>query len=158
MANYCDNRLTVQGNQKEIDRFKKIVRKSKKNNLDFNRTVPMPTELLNTQSPSNDKQVVKELYQLKFGYDNWYDWQHANWGVKWGPSYADVMPPAETTYKNGNKKIVYDFTTPWAPPTLWIINSSLLFPTLTFKNFYVEEGMGFKGSDTIINGEVTKRT
>ena len=157
MANYCMNKLTVQGDAKELGRFRTAVWKSEEEPLWFGGTVPMPIELEGTQSPSKLSLPKRIDLKLKYGSDNWYDWQLDNWGCKWGP-YDGVRDPKETSYKNGTGKLVYHFDTPWGPPTQWLINTSKLFPTLTFSNYCNEEGMGFKGTETIINGKMIKST
>lgn len=44
----------------------------------------------------------------KYGYDNWYDWRIANWGVKWNASQTDYIPEDGTLL----------FNTPWSIPYL----------------------------------------
>ena len=157
MANYCANTLTVKGSPKELNIFRTAVWKSEVEPLDFSSTVPMPIELEKTESPNQSKPIIKSILRAKYGYDNWYDWQLNNWGCKWGP-YNGIRDPKEKEYKNGNESLVYDFDTPWSPPTEWIVNTSKLFPTLTFKNYCNEPGCNFKGTQIIINGIITKDT
>lgn len=157
MANYCMNTLRISGDQKELGKFRTAVWKSEEEPLDFNGTLPMPAELENTQSPNDASMPIKLNLRMKYGHDNWYDWKLANWGCKWGP-YEGNGDPSEVSYKNGKGKLTYDFDTPWSPPTAWIINTSKLFPTLKFENHCDEPGCGFKGTETIINGQIIKDT
>lgn len=158
MANYCMNKLTVRGDAKELGRFRTAVWKSEEEPLFFGGTVPIPPELDGTQSPSNLPLPQKLDLILKYGHDNWYDWQLANWGCKWGPYDNSVGDPEEIAYANGNGKLVYIYDTPWSPPTQWIINTSKQFPTLKFENYCDEPGSCFRGTETIINGKVIKDT
>ncbi len=48
---------------------------------------------------------AKELKE-KYGYEDWYGWRNANWGVKWNAS--------STSYDEENETIHFD--TPWAIP------------------------------------------
>ena len=158
MANYCFNRLTVRGDQKELNRFRTTIWKSEDEPINFASTVPIPPELENTQCPNNDPLIIRQVRKIKYGYDNWYDWQLANWGCKWGPYDHSMSDPEEKIYKNGKGKLVYTFDTPWSPPTEWIMNTSKLFPSLKFQNYCNEPGCCFKGTQFIINGMITKDT
>lgn len=157
MANYCYNKLTVRGNPHELNRFRSKVWKNEKEPLDFNSTVPIPKELEETDSPNNAKPIIKQILKAKYGHDNWYDWQLANWGCKWGP-YDGIEDPKEIIYKNGKGKIVYEYNTPWCPPAEWLINTSKQFPMLTFENYCNEPGCNFKGTQIFINGIKNKDT
>ena len=150
------NKLTVRGTPRELNRFRTTVWKSEKEQLDFNATVPIPEELANSNSPNPAKPIIKSILRAKYGHDNWYDWQIANWGCKWN---ADVYnDPQEISYKNGTGALIYEYDTPWAPPSAWIMNTSKLFPSLSFSNYCNEPDMGFKGTETIMNGRMIKNT
>lgn len=60
MPNWCYNRLTIEGEQKELEKFKKKAR-AKDTDLSLNKFVPIP----------KDKE------------NDWYDWHINNWGTKW---------------------------------------------------------------------------
>lgn len=149
------NTLRVSGDQKELGRFRTAVWKSEEQPLDFNGTVPIPAELDGGQSPSNLPKAKQLDLIMKYGHPDWYSWQLANWGCKWGP-YEGVGDPDEVSYKNGKGKLIYSFDTPWSPPVEWLLNTSKQFPTLKFENHCDEPGAGFKGTITIINGKVIK--
>lgn len=156
MANYCFNKLTIRGDASKLNEFRDRV-KNKEECLDFKATVPIPPELENTQAPSNLPKAAQLDLIMKYGHADWYDWQLANWGCKWGP-YTDSTDVYQQEYKNGKGKLIYTYDTPWAPPTQWIINTSKLFPELKFENYCDEPGMCFKGTETIINGQLIKNT
>ena len=45
----------------------------------------------------------------EYGYPTWYNWSLANWGVKWDASSPELT-------KRGEKNLIFEFSTPWAPP------------------------------------------
>ena len=51
--------------------------------------------------------VAKNL--AEYGYPTWYNWSLANWGVKWDASSPELT-------KRGEKNLIFEFSTPWAPP------------------------------------------
>jgi hypothetical protein len=107
-----------------------IVTRIDKQEKFFNEFVPMPTELVDTRSPSLTPN--KEFIE-KYGFDNWYDWSVANWGVKWDAGDFQFQNVSDTKF------IVY-FTTAWGPPANFIEKLAKLFPKLTITNEWSEEG------------------
>ena len=90
-----------------------------------------------------------EMGQKSFtqtGYYDWYDWQTANWGVKWGDSDTQI-----SKWEDGS--ISGTFTTPWGPPIEGIIKISRQFPNCTFHLSWSEEGVCLIGAVRIVNGE-----
>ena len=109
-------------------------------NLTFSGHLPMPKELDIGSAPGNrikdDESLLEALadienpdtpewlrtsklkqikmYQNKkeFGYNSWYDWNCAKWGVKWDASDSMITP------YNGGINIV--FNTPWDLPRGWL--------------------------------------
>jgi hypothetical protein len=47
--------------------------------------------------------------ELKYGYQDWYDWSIENWGMKWNASDSQLVD-----YGNGRSLLV--FSTPWCQP------------------------------------------
>lgn len=80
----------------------------------------------------------------KYGADNWYDWNVANWGCKWD---FDVT---HAEYVDGGVRVTYD--TPWAPPTPFVERLSELYPEHPITMAYAESGMGYAGRQTFLNG------
>jgi hypothetical protein len=69
--------------------------------------------------------ITKEMsnkFKDEFGYDNWYDWQIANWGTKWN---------AYDQFFNGDNMI--EFSTAWSTPYHAITALSVKYPTLRFE-------------------------
>ena len=142
MANWCENTLKVIGEEKELKKFvKKIKRKSFLSS--FN---PTPKELVNTRAPS-----LKEDINLiiKYGADNWYDWNLKNWGTKWDFE----IDPIESI-EEGDSEIITYFDSAWSPPIEGFKDISIKYPKITFFLSYEEPGMGFKGLAKIKNGIV----
>ena len=154
MPNHTWNQLTVTGPAADVEAFRVKVDhrtnpeldkpiKIDKEWLDFNGTVPMPKELKDTVSGSmTEKQkAAQEELKLKFGYGNWYDFQKAMWGVKWG-AYDQSKPKR---IKDG---LVYEFNTAWSTPSQWVETTAKIFPTLTFEVEYKDEDDDYGSSNS----------
>jgi hypothetical protein len=122
MPNWCDNTLTVSGDN--IDDVQKWVAENTKKNdygidcVDFNGSVPMPDE-----EDGN----------------SWYEWSMTNWGTKWNACYCCEL--------DGNdNEARYNFDTAWGPPGAWFITMSAKYPKLNFVMHYSEPGMCFAGT------------
>jgi hypothetical protein len=170
MPNWCENRLTVRGDKKEVEKFRNFILSDdpeKKYEL-FGKLIPMPEELKETIKSFGNSESNEQLIE-KYGYDNWYDWCIANWGVKWdishvfdhsdGENNIDVFPI--TTYE-GEKigeyaefSIGYD--TPWGPGDDELEKAFQKFDQLRFFLYYSEPGMGFHGYLYVVNGETAGR-
>jgi len=149
LPNWSENELIVDGGQTEIARFKELakgkvtgIEPQEETDLSLNSLYPMPKELEGTKAPPDQP---KQSLIDKYGSDNWYDWHVKNWGTKW-----DVEARLETDKRN---RLRYFFDSAWSPPLNWLIKVSKDFPTLKFTIKYIEEGMGFKGTFTVKNGE-----
>lgn len=81
------------------------------------------------------------------GFPNWYEWQYATWGTKWGDceTYLNNHDDNETEFR---------YETPWGPADNGILNISKAFPTLTLVTSYVGEGNEFIGVVAMRDGEV----
>ncbi len=123
MPNWCSNKLTIKGNEEDLIEFK-IHAKNIYTDLSLNNFIPMPKELENTQSPGP--------------WPNWYDWRLLNWGIKW-----DVEAHLIDESKN---MLIYEFESPWGPPTIWLKKVAFIFPELSFELYYKEPGMCFQGT------------
>lgn len=81
------------------------------------------------------------------GFLNWYDWQIANWGTKWG---ACITTDDANTFE-------CSFGTAWNPPVPVWKKLGEMFPTLTFELSGEEPNMDFAFRGTIHDGRLELR-
>lgn len=167
MPNWCDNRLHISGDKETIMTFIEKARNTqeraekRKQPYDILQNLyPCPQELTDTVSGySNDEEVQKErekqyeANKAKYGYKDWYDWQYAKWGTKWGDCDTDIVDADPFVTPDGRAHAEFMFQTPWGPPLNGIAHITKDFPTLEFGLAYYEEGMDFYGFCTFIEGE-----
>lgn len=82
----------------------------------------------------------------KYGCPTWYEWSIKYWGTKW-----NAYDIGSWTVGVNNAEIYFE--TAWSPPLPVIKVLSLMFPSLTFKITYADEGGGFLGYTTFKVGE-----
>lgn len=172
MPNWVSCDLIVNGNKEELLRFKHNV-KSKEKAIDTNKILPYPDKFrfwknkyrfskTKKDEPkpmtkeeilmlklSDDKEALDEAFQI--GYNNGgYDWEHENWGCKWG--ICDCS--CETDIKDMEKKdeLFYIFNTAWSPPCPLIKALSEKYPKLLFTMKYWEGANGFRGIFKVRDG------
>jgi hypothetical protein len=164
MPNFCQNTLTVWGDETELAEFKSYCLVTSDHNsaneLDFTfeGLYPTPEELLNDENPpvhDENESLVDYQSRLKerqenYGFNNWYDWRIHNWGTKWDATDSFISSDSVEDF-------TVSFATAWSPPTLWLKKVSLKFPNLNFILDYMEDGMGFCGVLKICDGEITER-
>ena len=148
MPNWCQNNVTISGDEKKVKAFVKFV-SSKQSKFDFNKIYPMPKELEGTVSGSEDlksdeQKANSELWKVEFGADNWYDWRNMHWGTKWELNSDDIEVEDEGDY------VEYSFDTAWSPPLgiLEELNRKFHFKKdedLHIQWHYREDGVGFTG-------------
>lgn len=146
MPNWCWNRLRISGSTAE--RLKKFREKAvgtrpkyhepeashehykpDETVLEFHNIVPVPDEV------------------LAAGFnDAGYDWEIQNWGCKWGACRAEIVDHSDS-------ELVYEFETPWGPPTEFLNRASNSWPDLKFVCIYDEPGMCFRGRYETENGK-----
>ena len=132
MPNNITNILEVKGPKEDVAAFKKKVchyikdeEGKRKLVFDFETTVPIPKEL-NVEDSSDPK--MKPIYEAnlkKYGYKDWY------WNA-----YGFGKP---TPIQNGYR---FRFDTAWSPPSSWLETTARLFPSLEFKDAWIDEGGG----------------
>jgi len=165
MPNWCSTALVVEGNKKDLDKFKNTLSVNASEPVfQFSQIFPMPKDLstILTGFTHIDGKRVKcwrnidgkqvcvsdmELKELKkkYGNSNWYDWAIDNWGTKWDVCDSKIITETKT-------KIQINFRTAWSPPTAWADKASCMFPDLSFKLAYSECVASFYGSTTFMNG------
>ena len=166
MPNWCANRVTVSGNEEDVQAFKKAVHglgDRQDSAFSFNSVIPFPEEVNGIGSPvkimteeeieqykkdhSDSEWVIGNLpltqersdsLKEKYGCDNWYDWCNDNWTSKWDACdvYLDVDEPDYLQYR---------FDTPWGPPENIYYVVTAQHPNVHVSWFYDEPGMQFAG-------------
>lgn len=164
MPNWCQNTLTVEGQEKVIAKMMEKVKgevmshgRLEEQELSFNAIVPMPKELTEIchgaatdkdgkkmqnwrETPDGPVAVDEESLIKKYGSCNWYDWANRNWGTKWDASELEV--------ERQHGLVCFRFTTAWGPPTQALEKLAAMFPHLKFVNQWREEG-GQQGNDIL---------
>src|SRR5687768_6577438 len=105
MPNWCENTFTVEGAEKDVQRFKQLA-KPKENPADLSLAslYPMPAGVYQGD-------VGLEQFQM-YRKNNWYHWRIKHWGTKWD---ADATLMNETP-----DFLVYRFESAWSPPVAWL--------------------------------------
>lgn len=159
MPNWCSNSMSVEGDPATIKRFLSAVTNDEGKISILNRLVPVPQELRDTPSGffgDSDKQKEMELQNernlVKYGHKDWYDWQYAEWGTKWGD--CDTELTGDGIAYNGDGWLNFVFESAWSCPAEGIRKVSVMFPDLTFVVSYMEEGMGFVGANGFKAGKM----
>jgi|SaaInlStandDraft_5_1057022.scaffolds.fasta_scaffold10058_2 hypothetical protein len=144
MPNWCENSLTISSNDIDILNQFYLNNKTEENELDFNCICPVPSELMNAQSPNNLDDIKKQELIDKYGYDDWYSWCNNNWGTKWNTS--------DVEYNNYDTQLTYTFNTAWGPPNAWLTKLTEKYSDLEIRLEYEEPGMDFAGVMDYSNG------
>jgi hypothetical protein len=148
---------------------------------EFDLTLPFPTpEILhNTRAPTPTPESIARLREMAesddwphmtlervaeeedlmvkgneafavTGYPDWYDWNCANWGTKWSPTINTIVVGDDIP--QGRSATIH-YSTAWSPCQPLICKLSELWPTLVFIESYLEEGMGYYGTATYMDGD-----
>lgn len=112
-----------------------------KRTIDFNKIIPQPSNIFNGNLGDTErKQCIAE------GRPNWYDWNIANWGTKWG-AYA-------CNDKRDTKETIH-FQTAWSAPEPIIEALAKMFPSAEMLWDYADEDTGSNAGRVIIKGGTT---
>lgn len=175
MPNWCDCDLVITAKKNDIDELKSFKEIAFTKNkypgeeidkdllLDFEKFVPYPKEVRdfeieaeeieNLKRKGIDTKKLEILHNLKTKPEfDFYNWHIANWGTKWNARFwsSEQQPRFE------GKKLIYNFSTAWSPPTPVVFAMSNMFPKLKFNLKYYEQGMGFQGVFECVAGLITK--
>ena len=113
MPNWTYNNVQFIGKTEDNVKQLQTMLKSDDNEFDFNNVIPMPNELSDTVSGSENakpewqKEQSKKL-KAKYGADNWYDWSINNWVTKWNACNTEV--------ELNENVLNYTFETAWDAP------------------------------------------
>ena len=130
MPNWCENKLVVRGEEKDMAKFNKVIEKK---------------VIRNDNGKIGD--ILKAFVPIpKDQDDNWYQWCTDNWGTKWDVEcYEDLI---EDDY------VELSFDSAWAPPIAWLRIVAKRYPKLKFALKYDEPGMCFMGCSKGSNGVI----
>lgn len=139
MADYIENIITITGNTKDLDKIES-------SGFDFDKIFPTPKELsqkdkkgeeiCQKNNPTKKEIKLKELWEKKFGYDNWYHWQQENWGVKCGASSISMS--------RSDKKLVIECVTPWQSPNNFLKALSKKYPLIDINLVWTPENRDYE--------------
>ena len=141
MSNSCENRVDISGKPEDAKKFMELTGEK----FDFQKIIPMPKELEDTEFPvftegghaNMTPEKQKELLD-KYGSDSWYDWTLSSWGTKWPVMDVQLVVNKEDCCQ-------FIFVTAWCPPVYIYKKLKELFPDLTISWFYNEPCMKIKG-------------
>ena len=154
MPNWIYNRLTVTGEADALGDFMDAAESSepaadtgRPDPLDFESHVPTPPELI--AAPIGGRAAAPA--RAPGGDDRWFYWRNEHWGTKW-----NAMWP-ERTGEAASGRVVYTFSTAWAPPEPWLARVSTAHPELSFALEFVEEFCQAAGGVRWIAGELAEQ-
>lgn len=137
MPNWVKNRLSFN------KRFNEIKQYIGEEDLDFNRIVPEPKNII--ECPERYiRQVDDHVEKIDDRpWFNWYDWHCDNWGTKWNASEAII----------GEDYI--EFETAWSTPVPIFKALSEHFSDVQFTLDYADEDIGYNcGRIIFYNGDI----
>lgn len=110
MPNWCYNNLDITATTDEQKAVLDKVSKAEAADGFIGMFMPTPEILKGTTSPAPadlDPELRQQMI-AETGFDNWYDWQVANWGTKWDPEILNCEFDGTT--------MSVSFDSAWAPP------------------------------------------
>ena len=158
MADYCDNKLIIRGDEKSMNELYNFIGSDLHSNFDMETLMPIPEEIEDFESKEKDQQSKTEEHnftenekekQLKnlqniYGYDNSEDWCINNWGCDGFMNYLSLLHTKTEMYAT--------YTTHWSPNIEFIRFLGNKFTELYFNlEYYCPEG-GYAGYYKIHNG------
>lgn len=145
MPNWCENRLIVRGDKKEVLRF---IEKNQNDDeaLSLEAVVPRPEGI--EDRPHNSSLALLLDPNIPDDKLDWYNWSLRHWGTKWdlGEVRADLAPGQAD----------YRFMSAWSPPIAWLEAVAKEFPALTLELIYCEPGNAFAGRQLYEQGRLAR--
>jgi hypothetical protein len=139
MPNWCNNTLTVSGDEKAIKEFRergKLKNDDVDTQLSLAKFVPEP-DYNEVKVKPTFPALVKNSGEFVEPTQAWWDWRVQNWGTKWD---VDAWVNEES-----NDHIVYCFDSAWSPPVEWLTKVAEEYKGMHFKLVYREDGNAFMG-------------
>lgn len=184
IPNWCNNTLSVIGDENEVKRFKKVMNNKdhhgRERVLSEEPLIPYPEKFRKLTKLSNEWEEKADAYAKKHGKDGADKWwcgdklskkQRAAFIKEHGESPSDGFNSGgyEWCIKNWGTKwgfcdpsisqeydgqIIYYFDSAWSPPVPLIVKMGQMFPKLKFELGYEESGCCFKGKLVMEGGEL----
>ena len=142
MPNWCHSILEITGPEDEIKSIADT-------DLDFERILPIPTDLIPDTHDSFGMTEFQTQSNLAIhDYESWYSWCIDKWGTKWTPSNKEFAVQNSTT-------IHVTMDTAWSLPLELLKKVSIDNPHTTIHIIDCEEEAGFfVGDCKILNGKI----
>jgi len=122
MPNWCQNKVTITGSSKELQKLKNYV-KTEAEPFSLNKVIPIPL------FDGNKDALTDQIH----------DWKEENWNTK-----LDVDSPE--LVKDDKRKLVYLFSTAYSPCINVLRKLALMFPNLSIKINFMEYLGRIKGT------------
>ena len=149
MPNWCNNNFSISGSTETIQDLWESAQKTG-GLLSAVRPLPEILEGTTSPTPADIDPVQQRTMIAQTGYDNWYDWQVANWGTKWDVSIEGLE---FIDNKDGTASISGWFDSAWSPPIQAYEQMADDFDSCVIECSYHEPGMDFAGFWSSENGD-----
>ena len=174
MPNWCENTLTVNGPAEDVQKFKQDGYLDDGQILSAEKFLPTPKEAIGKNElkrylsawmeqlkrahPENPHLLdfIKECEVTdpdEFPTREWHSWRCSFWGTKW--DLCDFSISKEEWLESDANEIT--FNTAWSPHEPLFDFIAMLYPTLSFKLAYIEEGLRFSGYTIWEHGDKLER-
>ena len=145
MPNWCSNEVQIDGNEKDIAKFKEECFTDHKGVavLDFSKVLPEPDYDKPKKDGTHNNGVQTEPSSVM---PDWWTWRNDNWGTKWNlvPNHDGDLT-AYMTVEDGEDYISLEFDTAWSPPSGIYEAIVEKYPDLDINWFYREDGVQLVG-------------
>jgi|TARA_R110000851_G_scaffold26927_2_gene75995 hypothetical protein len=145
MPNWCSNEVQIDGNEKDIAKFKEECFTDHKGVavLDFSKVLPEPDYDKPKKDGTHNNGVQTEPSSVM---PDWWTWRNDNWGTKWNlvPNHDGDLT-AYMTVEDGEDYISLEFDTAWSPPNGIYEAIVEKYPDLDINWFYREDGVQISG-------------
>jgi len=182
MPNWCNNRTNITGTEEQITtilRAATVTDEHGNQEIRLASLIPMPDILDGTISPTptgeydggygdydtdrvdelrtkhNDAVALAARAHAETGYHNWWDWQLANWGIKWGDCDTVIHDELFTNEDQNMVNVTLVYQTPWGPFANTFFEKISEMFDVTITNVYDEPGMCFAGGSVHHAGKTT---
>jgi hypothetical protein len=145
MPNWCSNEVQIDGNEKDIAKFKEECFTDHKGVavLDFSKVLPEPDYDKPKKDGTHNNGVQTEPSSVM---PDWWTWRNDNWGTKWNlvPNHDGDLTSYDFV-ENHEDYIQLEFETAWSPPNGIYEAIVEKYPDLDINWFYREDGVQMAG-------------